>query len=281
MKNVKYYQDNTFEFHKDIISSKNISKKDVNFKKMLNSYNTNIKKLFEKYDSEFSSNCLARLNDFGYSGIKKKRLLKLYSFKAKKFQVLKIKLTTKEGNIVDNTCQNCTLSEVNSFDHVLPKDDFPEFVVNPKNLFPSCTNCNSRKGTTWRENGRSIFLNLYTDILPSVEYLFVDIQIENSKLKLTYSIENRNQIDNELYTLIDTHYRKLGLCQRFKDNSDVIVSELENEINEYKDILPIESIKEVIEKKCNKDRELLGFNYWKSILRLALIHHDEYMSRFK
>jgi len=238
MKNVKPYQDNTFEFHKDIIASKNISKKDPKFKERLNSYNGDIKILFQDYNTKFLSNNLAKLNEFGYSNIEKETLLKLYTFKAKKFQALKIKLTTKEGNIVDNTCQNCTLSEVNSFDHVLPKDDFPEFVVNPKNLFPSCTNCNSRKGTAWRENGRSIFLNLCIDILPNEQYLFVDIQIENSKLQLTYSIENRNKIDNELYTLIDTHYIKLGLCQRFKDNSDVVVSELENEIDEYKDILP-------------------------------------------
>jgi len=280
MKNVKPYQDDTFEFHKDIINSKRNRQNDSTFKDRLNHYNVDIEKLFEEYNSKFSSNTLATLNEFGYVDEKKTTLHQLYSFKAKKIQALKIKLTTKEGNIVDNTCQNCTLSEVNSFDHVLPKDDFPEFVVNPKNLFPSCTNCNSRKGTIWRENGRSIFLNLYTDVLPNEQYLFVDIQIENSKLKLTYSIENRNQIDNELYTLINTHYEKLGLCQRFKDNSDVVVSELENEINEYKDKLPIESIKEIIEIRCNKERELLGFNYWKSILRLALIHHTEYMSQF-
>jgi 5-methylcytosine-specific restriction endonuclease McrA len=280
MKNIKFYQNDTFQFHKGIIDSKKNRKADLTFKDRLNSYNPNIKILFQNYNTKFLSNSLAELNEFGYEEEKKKTLLQLYTFQGKKFQALKVELTTKEGNIVDNTCQNCTLSEVNSFDHILPKDDFPEFVVNPKNLFPSCTNCNSRKGTTWRENGKSIFLNLYTDILPNEQYLFVDIEIENSELKLTYYLDNKNQIDSELYVLIETHYRKLGLCHRFKENSDIVVSELENEINEYKDIVPIENIKEIIEKKCKKDRELLGFNYWKSILRLALINHDEYMSQF-
>jgi len=281
MKNVIPYQDDTFTFYKDVISRKNNTQSDPKFKEKVNDFNPNIKKLFLVYNTKFDSNILGDLTAFGYLRIKKKRLLKLYSFKAKIFQELKVKLTTRKGNIQDAICQNCTLSEVNSFDHVVPKDEFPEFVVNPKNLFPSCTNCNSRKGTTWRENGKSVFLNLYTDVLPNKQYLFVDIQIENSELNLSYSLFNVNdEIDSELFNLIKTHYDKLGLCQRFKENSDVIVAELENEINKYKNQLPLDSIVETIQEECREEKNLLGFNYWKSILKLSLIHNDGYMSRF-
>jgi len=45
-------------------------------------------------------------------------------------------------------------------------------------------------------------------------------------------------------------------------------------------VVSLIDIKNIIENKCNKDKELLGFNYWKSILKLALINDDEYMNRF-
>jgi len=280
MKNVKPYTEDTFLFHKEVISKKKNTKKNKYFKERVSRHNDDIEICFRKYDNQFDNNTLQDLIQFGYAGIKKKTFLQLYSFNAKIFQKLKIKLTTKDGNIVDNICQNCTISEINSFDHVVPKDEFPEFVVNPKNLFPSCTNCNSRKGTTWREDGRCVFLNLYTDILPNEQYLFVKIEIDNNELKLTYSVKNINNIDTELYNLIDTHYDKLNLLERFENNSDIVVSELENEINEYKDKVSLTDIKDIIVKKCNKDKELLGSNYWKSILRLALINDDAYMRRF-
>jgi len=265
--------------HKPLSLRKQNTKEDPKFKEELQSLD-NIENLFIAYNNRFNSNTLQNLTAFGYLGINKKRLLKLYSFKAKMFQELKITVTTKEGNIVDNICQNCTISEINSFDHVVPKDEFPEFVVNPKNLFPSCTNCNGRKSTTWRENGKSVFLNLYIDTLPTEQYLFVDIQIQNDELQLTYDVKNINNIDTELYSLIKTHYTKLNLCKRFEENSDIIVSELENEINEYKEVVSLMDIKSIIGNKCNKDKELLGFNYWKAILKLALINDDEYMRRF-
>lgn len=239
MKNVKPYTDDTFLFHKEVISKKMNTKKNRYFRKRVSRYDNDIKICLTGYDAKFDNNTLQDLIQFGYIGIKKKTLLELYSFKAKIFQKLKIKVTTKDGNIVDNICQNCTISEINSFDHVVPKDEFPEFVVNPKNLFPSCTNCNSRKGTIWRENDKCVFLNLYTDTLPNEQYLFVDIQINNNKPELTYSLNNSNNIDTELYNLIDTHYSKLKLFKRFEENSDIVVSDLENEINEYKEIVPL------------------------------------------
>jgi len=280
MKNIVPYNENTFDFHKKVISKKRNPNTDPNYKTMVLSYNDAIQAAFTSYDEKFIDNQLEEIQRIGYTGVDKERLLKLYSYKAKIFQKLKVKMTTRGDNIIDNICQNCTISEVNSFDYILPKDEFCEFVVHPKNLFPSCTKCNSYKNAAWLEDGRRLFLNLYTDILPSEQYLFVEIEIEDDDLKLTYSIDNRNNITVDLFNIINTHYEKLHLCQRFKENSDVVVSELEIEINKYKLDIPINRIKEIVQDECIAQKELLGHNYWKAILKLALINNEKYMSRF-
>jgi len=280
MKNIVPYDENTFDFHKKVISKKRNTDADPFYKTMVLSHNTAIQEAFTSYDKKFVENQLEEIQRIGYTGVDKERLLKLYSYKAKIFQKLKVKMTTRGDNIIDNTCQNCTISEVNSFDHILPKDEFCEFVVNPKNLFPSCTKCNSYKNIAWIEDGRRLFLNLYTDILPSEQYLFVELEVEHDNLKLMYSIDNRNNIPTDIFNIINTHYEKLHLCERFKENSDVVVSELEIEINKYKSDVPICRIKEIVNDECIAQKKLLGHNYWKAILKLALINNDNYISRF-
>jgi hypothetical protein len=281
MKNISPYSNDPFDFHKNVVSTKRNTNDDPELKTRLSSYDTDIESVFNTYTNEFIKNKLEDLDAEGYIGEKKKDLLKLYSYKAKTFQKLKVTLTTKNGNMIDNICQNCSISEVNSFDHILPKDDYCEFVVNPLNLFPCCTKCNSHKSTTWVVDGNRKFLNLYSDQLPEEQYLFVDIEITDGGLNINYSVSNSNNIDTNLFNIIDSHYDKLKLCQRFKDNSDLVISELEVSIKKYKDKLSLEVIKETSIEECQEHQRISGQNYWKSILKLALLNNDGYMNKFR
>jgi hypothetical protein len=281
MKNIPPYSDDPFDFHKDVISSKKRTKSDPELKTRLTSYNPQIESLFDTYKNKLDQNKLEELIEQGYTDEKKNSLLKLYSFKAQCFQKLKVSLTTRPENIIDNICQNCTVGEVNSFDHILPKDDYCEFVVNPLNLFPCCTKCNGHKSTTWVVDGNRKFLNLYSDQLPEQQYLFVDIEIEDGDLNINYSVKNPNNIDPILFNIIDSHYDKLKLCQRFKDNSDLIVSELEVSINQFKALLPLETIKNTFIDECQEHQQISGHNFWKSLLKLALLNSDGYMNKFR
>jgi hypothetical protein len=281
MKNIPAYTDDPFEFHQDVILSKNKTQTDPELKTRLISYNPEIEILFTNFKDKFDQNKLDELLVQAYTGEKKNSLLKLYSFKSKIFQKLKVTLTTRPGNIIDNICQNCTIGEVNSFDHVLPKDAYCEFVVNPLNLFPCCTKCNGHKSTIWVEDGNRKFLNLYSDQLPEQQYLFVDLEVTDKVLNINYSVNNSNNIDPDIFNIIDSHYDKLDLCQRFKDNSDLIVSELEVSINQFKDLLPLETIKDTFIGTCQVQKQISGHNYWKELLKLALLNSEDYMEKFR
>src|SRR5699024_1602345 len=231
MRKLNPYNKGSFEFYKEVVDSKRNSAQDPDYKERLENHEEAVEGSFENYDEGFANDDLISLVNHGFANGDKDDLLRLYSYKNKKIQELKIAVTTTERNRLLNTCQNCTIGEVNSFDHFVSKDEFPEFAVQPKNLFPSCSKCNSYKGQEWREHGQITYLNLYLDDLPEEQYLFVNIEvIDNDVVTTEFYLDNPNGIDPVLYERIQNHYRNLHLCHRFKENADSVITELENVI---------------------------------------------------
>ncbi|CAA0243949.1 HNH endonuclease [Tenacibaculum maritimum] len=279
MRKLNPHNNDSFEFYKEVVASKRNSDKDPDYKDRIEAHENTISDQFDNYDdSFFDADNLISLVHHGFTGQDKADLIKLYSYKSKKMQELKIAVTTTERNRLLNTCQNCTIGEVNSFDHFVNKEEFPEFSVHPKNLFPSCTKCNSYKGQEWREHGQIKYLNLYFDELPEEQYLFVDVQVFNNDVVTTdFYIANPNGIDPIFFSRIEKHYNNLRLCERFKENADNVISSLENTIKICAGKLSLEDITNIINEKCEKDMVYYGFNYWKSILEKALINNDNFI----
>lgn len=85
-----------------------------------------------------------------------------------------------------------------------------------------------------------------------------------------------------MFKLIESHFSKLDLFQRFKENSDTEVSELETLIKTSLDMYNI-SIDEIVLATIeneNRIRQLKGHNYWKSILKQTLVNNQDFMDRF-
>jgi hypothetical protein len=277
MKNLNPYDLSSIDFYDELVLTKKNSIKNPNYKARLVTYKTNIGVNFIQYDTNYNDNSLTSMTPSISNTQQTTDLLNLYSYSNSIISKLKIKLTTSEFNRVENTCQNCTIGEVSSFDHFLPKDEFPEFSVHPKNLIPSCTKCNGKKSVNWRNGLNSLFLNLYLDNLPDTQYLFVNV---DHNLDFTFIIDNRNHINPDLFSIIESHYVKLDLVNRFLENSYKVVSELSNSINSFKNKLPrAEIIDSVIETESS-NRVLYGSNYWQSILKLALVNNNDFMDNF-
>lgn len=277
MRNLEHYDEDSFDFHQEVIASKRNSAADPNYKDRVTTYNHIISNLFQQYDDSFGIDNLVSLTDYDFGEDEASDLKRLYSYRSEIFQKLKLLLTTTGRGRILNTCQNCTISEINSFDHYVPKEEFPEYSVHPKNLFPSCTKCNSYKGQNWRENGDTKFLNLYVDILPIEQYLFVDINVNGDVISTTFYLSNVNGIDPDLYSRIESHYNELKLFQRYSENSDAVITPIINMISGSIDRMSIEDIVEIIEDTSERNKVSYGYNYWKSVLELELISNDDFI----
>lgn len=271
MINLEPYKGNCSEFHRNVVSKKSNKKKDPTFKDRLLALEDQIQEQFETYSELLSNSNLKAIAPFGFVGQQKTDLLTLYRYKSKLLQELLILITTR-GERKFNMCQMCTVEPVGSFDHIVPKDEFPEYVVNPINLFPCCLKCNELKGQTWLAKGDRAFLNLYYDILPNVFYLKIEF---NSYPIPVFSIDGAS-LNNHFHNLVESHYEQLGLFKRFRENSSEVIDPL---VSDAKRIVPrigIAEFRKAVSDSTVEMQSVYGFNHWKSLLKLKVVAHPDF-----
>lgn len=274
MKAIKVYSGDSFEFHKEVVANKKYRPKDPTYKDRIIALTPTIKELFKRHDQHFENDTLARLVPERFSDDQQMDLESLYKYSTTPFIRLKTILTTDDNGCIQPLCPFCTINNANTLDHLIPKAEFPEFSDNPKNLMPCCSECNGLKSTIWRENTERKYLNLYLDDLPEKQFLFVRLTLQDGAICAKYFLENREEIDNKLFTRIANHYDKLCLCKRFSKNSENIVSELKFLLNSCKEHLPEDTIKDIIYDYANKERKRYGWNYWKAILIIECCNNN-------
>ncbi len=277
MKNLNCSNKTPIDFFDEVLKSKRNSSKDPTYKTRVESYKPEINVHFTDYNNRYSNGTLIEITPKGYTGQTKDDLLDLYKYKNSVIQKLKTEVTTYGTNRTINTCQNCTINPINSIDHIIPKEEVSEFSVHPKNLFPSCTECNSIKNKFWRDGSQFLFLNLYIDPLPNLQFLFPVVNFVRETPDINFSINNPNGINPQLYSVILSHYTRLKLISRFKLDSDGVVSDLEFRISSLKNRLDQQGVIDSILEFENSKRNSSGYNYWKSLLTIELIKCQPYM----
>ncbi|EOA3855634.1 hypothetical protein [Vibrio metschnikovii] len=273
MLKIKHYQEDSYSFYNDIVVSKRNTKNNPTFKVDINTLANTQSSYFENYDDHFFNNSLIRIEAAEYAKIDKENLQTLYSYRSKKIQELKNSLTIHplHKERILNTCQNCTINEVDTMDHILGQTKFPEFSVHPKNLFPCCSACNKKKSDDYvDEEGQQLFLNLFLDDLPKSQYLHVEF--DKNWLPRFY-LKQPEDVPDDLFRLIESHYKRLDLLDRFRDNSNHIISNLKSMIKVFKK----ENIKEKIEELCLDLEPTLGYNHRQIILYRALGSCDNFI----
>jgi len=278
MHNLKPYVVEPYNVFAEAVSRK----KDPALKLRLEEVSPEILSCYKLYKEHFDKNKLELLIPNPSCKKNIDDLLSLYSFRNKVIRDLKKKIDNTQLSVISNTCQNCTINSVNTMDHVLSQKKFPEFIVNPINLFPSCSECNNYKSNAFAKNGNRKFLNLYLDNLPQEQYLFVSIKRDISDdLVWNFTIENRSFIDKDLFAIIKSHYEMLNLFQRMKITSVKYVTELANSIKVRKANLSITEICDEVIKTSDENRKVFGYNHFQYILETSLVQSSDFLATIK
>lgn len=280
MKNLNVFNGNTHDFLDDVVNSKRNTQDDPTYKERLAILTPNVKLCFNSFDVAHNTNNHISLVPHGYVTPDKDDLLKLYNSKAKKLVAFKNSATTILDNRASTVCQYCTINSANTLDHIVPKSEYSEFGVNHKNLLPSCSECNGYKLDRFKNNNNRLFLNLYTDVLPSIQYLFVDIQIINGVIEVDYRLSNINNINVQLFNIIESHYEKLYLFRRFKAKTNIIISEMTNLINASIGKISKQTFIDLTLDKINRDKLLHGSNHYKLVLEEVLLNYNPYLNLY-
>ena len=248
-------------------------KRDSTAKTELQEIQKYIEESYANYDRHFLQNDLEFLPKTKFGTEHKAVLLGLYSPKTKLVKTFRERFFKINPQTYNNLCPYCAINSANTTDHILPKNSYPAYAVNVKNLIPGCSECNVAKGENLlSSDGKKIIINYYTDIIPDEQFLFVDISRNYTSLKFEYRLANyNNQIDPKLFSLIERHFERLHLLTRYKDKAiqqfaeirNLFVAEQFDNEEEY-DIYTAKLL-----KICDSDAREYGRNHWKIVLKRA------------
>lgn len=270
MINMKPYElKDSFEEYQDAV--KRIKNEAV--KSELQSIEPTIKTCYDDYETHFKLNDLECLEPDSTAEEHKGALLNMFG--SKKALITKFRKRFFEINkqTYNNLCPYCVISESNTTEHILPKEDYPEFAVDVLNLIPCCSNCNSLKNNAIAgKNGRRLFLNFYTDILPNIQFLFVDIISADPDLNYNYRLANvNNAINTQLFSLIESHFKKLNLLSRYNFKAIQTFEEITNMYlaQEFTNSQDYDIFVNKQLKAWAMNNVAYGINHWKQVLEHA------------
>lgn len=262
MHNLVPYSENAFSLYKDAVERK----EDGDSKDRLVAAEETVQAYYEEFDQHFPYNTLRTIAARRVRKPLWDDLYDMYGFDAA--IVKKVKSWLKDHNPVTvyGVCQHCGIVPFDTMDHILPHQQYAEYAVHARNLIPCCTDCNRRK------NEREI-LNLYIDVLPDVEYLFMDVNANGDTIDLTFRLDNsQGLVPKVLFDKITSHYSKLELFDRMKTIADTRVSGFITQIKRtYRRNGKQEVINEISED-IEDLRRAYGYNYWVVAFQKGLVN---------
>lgn len=275
---INLFQDreDSFSEYKAAVNRKN---DDSNDKKDLLSIERQMEDCYINYKQHFDSNNLEILKSTRVGQLHKDSLLGLYSSDAAIVKLFRMRYFAQNPQTYNNLCPYCTLSEANTTEHILPKEKYPEYAVDTLNLIPACSGCNSKKGDSIIDvvSGKKTTINYYTDKLPHEQYLYVDFEVSSNNIKAVYHLENHdNKINVEMYSLIERHFSKFDLLNRFNLKAIQEISELRNlyVVEDFSNEAEYNAFAAKQIRKMKMDMPQLGYNHWKVILYLSAATSD-------
>lgn len=112
-------------------------------------------------------------------------------------------------------CPYCLSTVCSHVDHFLPESVYHGLVINPKNLIPSCHNCNTKKkAKIFKIIGQHpiSFFHPYYDDLGDVLWLKANLVIEQNLLSISYSVDTSLHITEEILHKIKYTFDELGMA---------------------------------------------------------------------
>ena len=271
MHNITPYSENAFALYKEAVDRKD----DGESKNRLVAVEKTVEALYKEFDEHFPDNSLRLIPSDRIKKPLRDDLFDMYSYEAA--IVKKVKKWLQEHNSVTvyGVCQHCGIVPFDTMDHILPHQRYAEYSVHARNLIPCCTDCNRRK------NEREI-LNLYVDVLPDVEYLFMDVKANGDTIDLSFRLDNsQGLVQPDLFGKIAAHYAKLELFDRMKTIATTRISGFLTQIKRTYVKYGKQEVIDEINEDVEDLRQAYGYNYWEVAFQKGLVNSPVFWDHYE
>lgn len=177
------------------------------------------------------------------------------------------------------TCPYCDINTATTFDHHLPKHDFPEFSICAYNLVRACHSCQNDERDTkkWcNDHGKRLLLHPYYDPIDEQGPLFV------AKIDVSESLPRVDYVLNEIlgrevgwFSQLSAHWKELDLPRRY---GRAARQELTNAANLVKSWSGSPAAKQKgLKTYAEHERRSWGPNHWRVALYTAAADDAEFI----
>ncbi|WP_129830552.1 HNH endonuclease [Vibrio parahaemolyticus] len=276
MKNRAYFQCDDIEVYDNCVSAmRDVYKGEpLQHKPRLRGMKDNIELSYAEYDRLFNVNDLINIQQPQRNVDERSSLIYLYESNNNVIKKLKNNIRKCQDEHLQNICPNCGILPSNTVDHYIPKDQFFDFSIFPKNLIWICGTCNSKKLNYWKEPAHRGIINFYLDNIPKFRFLKCEITSRgNNVLRAKWDI-----IDEKLdsYPIVKQHFKRLDIIKLYNDHAPDKMGELVMQISAYKDVITEDQVKKILFKEFRSRIKLFGVNDWKATLLRAFISGEFY-----
>lgn len=201
------------------------------------------------------------------------------SYKTSKvFQNVKRQLLENIPEQHRGKCPFCMISEATTFDHYFPESKYPEYIIFAPNLVPCCSHCNSIKDNSlFIEDGISqkrMIIHFYYDEVPQIQFLKAKFNVDNKIPQVSFYLNFENE--SEVMNIIKNHFHKLRLFERYKMQSNGILSTECEEIKMWLNSgISIEECVQLLRFKAQALQKTIGNNYWEACVYKAMSESGE------
>lgn len=169
-------------------------------------------------------------------------------------------------------CPYCSIGQVSTLDHYLPKSIFPVFSILPNNLVASCKDCNTGKSTKYAKSKGTQTLHPYYDNFSTMQWLFARV-LQTTPVSIEFYVSapmTWSQIEKDR---IKAHFDDYNLAKRFSIEASNTLANLREEF----DYLNLDST--IIQQELDKKAKVFGNihkNSWETAMYQALSQDNWY-----
>ncbi len=221
--------------------------------------------------------CSPHLEDFGRDRIsqaEKQALLDCYESKNRVKVCTEMLAELQQLNCDRVKCPLCGINEQDTWDHYLPKAEFPELAVCVLNLVRVCFHCNNIR-KCWLVDKRRSTLHMYYDWIPSEHALLeADVSIGAKGPHAVFRVEAT--IDSPGFAgLFARHCEELGLLQRFAANGAEKLRDIADALGGRHS--RVKSLRRNLEETARRRGNRHGANHWEAALYRGAARADDFI----
>ena len=219
---------------------------------------------------------LGGLSPLHLTDAQRKALIHAFEGRTNPLIALRVKLTV---SILSSRCPSCGISETSELDHYLPKEYHPQFAILSRNLVPVCSTCNRNKAQKVLVGGTNVrcFLHLYFDNIPSQRFLAVEIRLDPKFIDIKFKVCRPSGMDWSIFQHLKSHVAELNLVNRYRK---MALLHMSDERGSYRRLFETDKsgqrLSDELAQKAEDHAITYGFNYWLSVLNVALAENAEF-----